>query len=368
VSSSVSLSNTALAIKLYNGSFSASTLVDTAGDGNTPIAGSNSNPKASMERTQSSGWQNATTSVNQDANTSDLATPKAANSSAPVVTPPAGNEEPPAPAPADPPVIPTPLEKVAMLFADSPESSSVTLNWEVRNFEPKTFSLWQSDKEGEMGKKIKEFKSTETVYKVSGLTLHQGYYFEVVATDKDGKQIESNRLHLTTPWPKNLAVINEVLPRATASFQPFVEIDTPQTREFFNGWSITDGNRRQVLASEVATQSANNLIAFTLPEDFIQAGVELSLLSPDGTALATITVPDLQEGSRYAKGYDDEYFWSTRPTPNAKNQVVIAGMAEEVAGDQTPDLPPAGSIGLWLLGVSVILSGSGVLNLLLKKS
>ncbi len=60
---SVDLSNSALQIKLYNGIIEPANLIDTAGNGGTPLAGINSTSKKSMSRnpipndgTQASNW------------------------------------------------------------------------------------------------------------------------------------------------------------------------------------------------------------------------------------------------------------------------------------------------------------------------
>jgi hypothetical protein len=84
VSSSVSLANTKLLIKLYN---SSGTLIDTVDDGiGKPFAGSNTDPKASMERINLSGsgqikdnWQTATTFINFDDGVNMFGTPGAEN-------------------------------------------------------------------------------------------------------------------------------------------------------------------------------------------------------------------------------------------------------------------------------------------------
>ncbi len=79
--SSLSLSNATLQFKLYQPSGNSWTLVDTAGSGKTPLAGSTKPPTA-MERKSSLGsgdlaasWQSATTTRNLDAGSLTLATP-----------------------------------------------------------------------------------------------------------------------------------------------------------------------------------------------------------------------------------------------------------------------------------------------------
>lgn len=87
VNTSVSLFNSYLQIKLYNGTWNdGGTLVDTANDGDAPLAGDNSN-KYSMERnpspedgTLSSSWHTATSSLGFDSGATERGTPGSANS------------------------------------------------------------------------------------------------------------------------------------------------------------------------------------------------------------------------------------------------------------------------------------------------
>ncbi|QQS59380.1 S8 family serine peptidase [Candidatus Peregrinibacteria bacterium] len=99
VNTDVSLSNTALQVKLYDGVFASGTLLDTAGDGNTPLVGSSVDPKATMSRktipsdgTLATNWfTSTTTGTNYDSGAIEKGTPKEANESDPVpldVTPP----------------------------------------------------------------------------------------------------------------------------------------------------------------------------------------------------------------------------------------------------------------------------------------
>ena len=84
VTTSLSLANTKMLIKLYN---SSGTLIDTVDDGiGSPFAGLNTAPKASMERIDLSGsgqvkinWQTATTFINFDDDAELFGTPGAEN-------------------------------------------------------------------------------------------------------------------------------------------------------------------------------------------------------------------------------------------------------------------------------------------------
>ncbi|MBU1487287.1 lamin tail domain-containing protein, partial [bacterium] len=83
VSSSLSLSNSALQIKLYD---QAGLLIDTAGDGGKPLAGDNTN-KCSMERnpvpgdgTSGENWHTASESKGFDPDSKEKGTPGLANS------------------------------------------------------------------------------------------------------------------------------------------------------------------------------------------------------------------------------------------------------------------------------------------------
>jgi len=55
VTTSVDLSNSALQIKLYNGTIDLANLIDTAGNGGTPLAGGNGANKESMSRNSTPG-------------------------------------------------------------------------------------------------------------------------------------------------------------------------------------------------------------------------------------------------------------------------------------------------------------------------
>jgi hypothetical protein len=72
VTTAISLSNSALKIELLT---SDGTLIDSAGDGSAPPAGSSLPNKISMIRTADNLWQSATSSINLDPGINDLATP-----------------------------------------------------------------------------------------------------------------------------------------------------------------------------------------------------------------------------------------------------------------------------------------------------
>lgn len=83
VDTSVALSNATLQIKLYD---NLSNVIDTAWDGSPPTKGSNTPPKASMERNSTildgslhTSWHTATTSENLILGATEHATPKAVN-------------------------------------------------------------------------------------------------------------------------------------------------------------------------------------------------------------------------------------------------------------------------------------------------
>lgn len=96
VDSSVSLSNTNLELGLYDGGYGNPGVIrmDVAGDGSTPLAGSNATPKASMERNQvitdgaiASSWHTASTSVGFVEDATEKGTPGSVNSSTDVTPP-----------------------------------------------------------------------------------------------------------------------------------------------------------------------------------------------------------------------------------------------------------------------------------------
>lgn len=81
IESSLTLSNTNLLLKLYNGSYLNSDIMDHANDGTSPFAGNN-DTKISMERVYpiakgelAESWKNATVKENLDNNATDIANP-----------------------------------------------------------------------------------------------------------------------------------------------------------------------------------------------------------------------------------------------------------------------------------------------------
>ena len=72
VTTAVSLSNSALALALRD---ATGVVVDTAGDGGAPEAGSNAAPKASMERVGITTWMTTSTSSGFDDGAAELGTP-----------------------------------------------------------------------------------------------------------------------------------------------------------------------------------------------------------------------------------------------------------------------------------------------------
>lgn len=86
VDSGLSLSNSSLQIKLYDGDYNTANLLDIAGDKNSPLAGDNE-MLSSMERNfeitdglLSSSWHTAEQSLNFDQDSIELGSPKAHNS------------------------------------------------------------------------------------------------------------------------------------------------------------------------------------------------------------------------------------------------------------------------------------------------
>ncbi|MFH1173245.1 MAG: lamin tail domain-containing protein, partial [bacterium] len=99
ITADVSLANSKLQIKLYNGDWQqGATLIDTADDGiGTPLAGKSDEPRSSMERNQTPGdgtskdsWHTASESQNFDMGATEKGTPHSRDE-----TPPPDNEETP---------------------------------------------------------------------------------------------------------------------------------------------------------------------------------------------------------------------------------------------------------------------------------
>ncbi len=364
ISSSLTLSNTTLQIKLYDAVFPAGNLVDTAGSGGVPETGSNTTPKATMERA-TSGWQTATEHTNLDSASADLGTPKAPNTT--TSPPPPPEDNPDDDDPEDETVVndspSAPIAKVVMLFADEVGGDTVTLSWEIRNFAAKSYRLWQSTSGSLKGTKLKEFKPTEKSFQVKGLDPGSYYYFFIETVGTQGESVESNKLLAQTIWPADLIVINEIWPHSFETLSPYIELATKFNRDYFTGWKVKAGTKQIEIQPQLSAQQTTSLLVFGLPNDFLTGEVNLELLTPTNKLVTSLAVPSLAKDSGYVLGYDGKYHLTTQATPGSKNQIVSQEMLEAVAGDTDPMLPPAGNLGLWLAAISMILSVSGLIAL-----
>lgn len=345
VDSALTLANTTLQIKLYDGAWPGSNLIDTAGDGGAPPAGSNDAIKKSMERKNDGSWQSASEKTNLDTDCSDFGTPKALNSATTITptTPTTGD--------SGGSIEKLPSYKIDMNAKDVTDES-LKIDWSTigdNGAKAKTVYLWQTTAIGEKGIKLHTLTPPKGTVLVENLAPNTRYWFYLEIVDVSNQIFLSDLVALTTKLPNPLLTITELLPIPSAITAPFVEIQTTLPSNFFDGWSIhTSRGIFKLERSALQITDNGKLIVFPLPENTINTdGEVIQLLDLAGKPYLQFVISALQPDSSYALAKDGKYYWTNQLTPGKPNVVITSAMLNTTG--TAPSLPTTGHSTAWLL-------------------
>ncbi len=316
VDPAITLSNTQLQIKLYKGSFSdPANLVDTAGDGGVPLAGSNTT-KSSMERTQDlSGWQDSSERENLDAGAQELGTPAAKNST--ISMPPTLMS-----------VSPNAVELGDELMVDEIIGTNFAagLALELRREGQSIVGGAINVASAELIDAVRFDTNSATVGK-----------WDLVLINPDGLQATlAEAINIESPPPQyDLATtirINEVYPAPNSGQEEFIELyNFGDKAVSLMGWKIDDipngGSAPHTISA--LTILPNKFLVITKSQSHLtlnDTGDSVSLLQPSGLELDKVIFTEATKGSSWG-WFDNENKWTTTVTPNGIN--VFTQKAEE---------------------------------------
>ncbi len=320
IDSSITLSNSKLSIKLYDGPWDDSgNLIDIAGDGNVPLAGSNS-AKTSMERNNdyTSGdlvdsWHEASLATNLDDAVFDKATPKSLNSSQPFPAP--------------------------IIISISPVEANIETVLEIEEITGENFVT-------ELETKIKIVKDFDFIFAtevhVASATIIDNARFNLSGTitgqwdliiiNPDGQEgILPNAISITELEEaviySDQIIISELYPKPdTSSNDEFIELHNKGASSInLNGWKLDDkhpGGSAEYLINQDIILGGNEYIIFSKPQTHISlndTGDYVRLIQPDGNVLdETSNYGSAKKGFSYSF-IDNDWQWSLRTTPASQN-------------------------------------------------
>lgn len=337
VDTAVTLSNSALLIRLYSGDWTdPANLVDGAGDGGVPPAGNNS-AKLSMERAADhSGWQDAGDAVGLDVGVTDKGTPGHPNS-----------------------VVSFPPEVMSI------EPNSVTAG--------QSLVITAINGGGfEAGIVVKLVLGARTIVatgvEIASPILIDGGIFitpedavgvwDLVVTNPNGMSATlPAAVTISEPPPEfDLATtirINEVYPQpGTTANDEYIElINIGSASVSLEGWQVDDvadgGSTPFTFGPTVIT--ANGFVTIYKPGSHLtlnDSGDTVRLIQPGGLVLDSTSYDASTRGSTWARG-SSQFQWTTTPTPNGRNvfTVAVSPEVEDTPTDEREDIPQSFNIG-----------------------
>lgn len=338
VDAAITLSNSALQLKLYKGSWADSAnLVDIAGDGGVPPAGNNT-AKLSMERDADGGaWHDAQTALNLDPDVTDKATPASPNSE--VTFPPE-------------------------LSSISPSSGIAGEVFAIESIVGKNFN---ADIQVALRREARtiaavgvEVANPELIDAGSfSLPEDSPGDWELVVTNPDGTQaILPNAVSITEPAPEfdmspNLR-INEVYPQpGTGSNDEYIElVNVGSQTVSLKGWQLDDvadsGSAPHVF--DGGTVPPQGLFTIYKPSSHItlnDSGDTVRLLQPGGLVLDSTSYDASPRASSWARSISG-FIWTTTPSPNGLNVFTQPEEPEEteVPIEEADDVLPSFEMGV----------------------
>lgn len=320
IDNSITLSNTKLSIKLYDGSWEDDgDLIDKAGDGAMPLAGSNS-AKTSMERNEVyapgdlvDSWHESTLATNLDDNVFDKATPKSSNSSELLLAP--------------------------KIISICPVEANAETILEIEEIVGENFVL-------ELETQLKIVKGSDFIFatdvhvasstiidnakfNLSNTTIGQ---WDLIIINPDGQEgILPNAITITELEEdivySNQIIISELYPKPdTSSNDEFIELYNKGSNSInLNKWKLDDqhpGGSAEYLIDQDIIIGSDEYITFSKSQTHISlndTGDYVRLIQPDGNVLdETPNYGTALKGLSYSF-IDNDWKWSLRTTPNYQN-------------------------------------------------
>ena len=300
IETDVSLSNTNLKLTLCHDDCLGANISDIAGDGKTPPAGRNTNPKASMKRADytllgnvKSAWRTNTEQLNLDTTATEMATPRNA-----------GLFE----------VNLSTLKPKVRLGDESIISVDIVAN----NPWPVTITV--------NGQPAGEFDDPGIQLPVKPLNIGDNVYL-VQVEGANGMTVEESII--ISAYDVGLLTINEVNPRAdndktTPWDTEWLEIINNDTVAInLYGWSICDlADHCQTLDDVAIAPSATKLIFAQKPLSLNDDNEAIRLINPESTVVSSMSWSKSYPLCTYSQ-FDGAMRWSTVATPGDNNAYSI---------------------------------------------
>lgn len=330
IASSITLSNSNLSIKLYDGQWdNGREIVDTAGDGGIPLAGSNS-AKTSMERNEiynlgnlADSWHEATIATNLDDGVFDKATPQTQNS--------------------------FPLLEPPTVISVAPNTAEIGTIFEIEEIEGENFvtegvTQIQLQKDAIIISATEVHVASKTIVDQARFNLSgaQAGEWDLIVINPDTQEgTLPNAILLTEPEEEiiysNNIIISELYPKPdTSSNDEFIELYNTGTSSInLKGWKLDDkspgGSAEHVINQDLIIQP-NEYLSFDKPTTHISlndTGDYARLIQPDDTVLdETPNYETAKKGYSYSL-IDNQWQWSLRVTKNQPNILELPEEEEE---------------------------------------
>lgn len=332
VTTAISLSNSALKIELLA---TDGTLIDTAGNGSTPPAGSSLPNKTSMIRTTDNLWQSATSSTNLDPGISDLATPGFCDACTD-----------PEPLPEPEPIIETPTTTEPII--EIPTSTEPVIELEVpTSTEPVLEPLVGTSSTPE----IIDVTTTEPIIEISTSTT------ELPTIE----QPESTPITTTNPVP---APTPTTIPTSTAplilhlhaifpapeSGDEWIELIVPTgtTLAQAENWSLHDASAsiyRFTGTNERVSINGNIWHISLASARLNNSGDTVELTRPDGSIAERMSFPETTRGTGWRKNVNNTA-WIQDPPPAIQTTPAPTPVTNPILAPTPTIVPPAPTIEL----------------------
>lgn len=341
INSSLSLVNSNLQIKLYDGAVeNGANLIDVADDGlGTPLAGRNGSPKASMERnedpsdgTKQENWHTATSSSGFKQESDDLGTPGQKNSQE--------NQTP---------------EIISAKATPSsiPADGKTLVKFEVEVEDPDGLDdidqvlIDLSEIEGESDQEMSDEEEDGIfVFETTvPLSIKKGTYnFTAIVLDSEKNEAEVDiSLKITSPIYSDKIIVNEFLPNPSGSESndEYIELkNTGSSTVDLEGWKIGDESSSlytissKDLSSTMLAAGAYLVIYRSISKIALNnTNDTVKLYWPDGTLADSISYQESAPEDQSYSLEDGTWYWSTTLTPGAKNEITLENHPPEaVAG------------------------------------
>jgi len=324
IDSSVTLSNSKLEIKLYDGQFDdGREPIDVAGDGNQPLAGNNIE-KHSMERNSlisngslANSWHSSSEQTNLINGATELATPKSENSETII------NNPPDAAAGAD--IEANVGEEIVLDASESsdPENDSLTFSWDL------------DDSDG--------ISEDATGIEIN-YAYHQAGSYTVTLTVSDGEFADTDTLtiDILPAVYSDKIVITEILPRpSSGSDNEFIELKNIGSETIdIGGWQLDDtenGGSTPFTIPVGTTIEGGRYVVFYKSETKLalnDGGDVARLINPNGEKVSRSNAyENANKDESWNLNNDEEWTWSTQVTPGEINYIVQPSSENEQNND-----------------------------------